>query len=79
MLFFLIVFVKVVIVKLDGFVLIFGDVLIEKIKLICCLVKECVFVMNIICVLKYVSLIGNIWDILFVVIVGGLVFDFEIL
>ncbi|MGJ6185530.1 diol dehydratase reactivase subunit alpha [Listeria monocytogenes] len=72
------VFAKVVIVKPDGFVPIPGDVSIEKIKLIRRSAKERVFVTNTIRALKYVSPTGNIRDIPFVVIVGGLALDFEI-
>lgn len=79
MLLFFVVFVCVCVVKLDELVLFFGDLVLEKVCVICCSVKECVFVINVLCVLCQVSLIGNICDILFVVLVGGLLLDFEVL
>lgn len=75
----LVVFVKVVYIKEGELVLIDNVSLLEKICFVCWQVKEKVFVINCLCVLCQVLFGGFICDIVFVVLVGGLLLDFEIL
>jgi len=71
-------FSRVLIVKEDELVPVYGHLSIEKVKHIRQKAKEKVFVVNALRALKQVSITGNIKDIEHVVLVGGSALDFEI-
>jgi diol dehydratase reactivase alpha subunit len=71
-------FSRVLIVKGDELVPVYGHLSIEKVKHIRQKAKEKVFVVNALRALKQVSITGNLKDIEHVVLVGGSALDFEI-
>ncbi|MBF4695930.1 diol dehydratase reactivase subunit alpha [Fusibacter ferrireducens] len=71
-------FSRVLVVKEDELVPVYGQLSIEKVKHIRQKAKEKVFVVNALRALKQVSITGNIKDIEHVVLVGGSALDFEI-
>lgn len=71
-------FSRVLVVKEDELIPIYGQLSIEKVKHIRQKAKEKVFVVNALRALKQVSITGNIKDIEHVVLVGGSALDFEI-
>lgn len=71
-------FSRVLVVKEDEFVPVYGQLSIEKVKHVRQKAKEKVFVVNALRALKQVSITGNIKDIEHVVLVGGSALDFEI-
>jgi len=71
-------FSRVLIVKEDELVPVYGHLSIEKVKHIRQKAKEKVFVVNALRALKQVSITGNIKDIEHVVLVGGSALDFEV-
>ncbi|EAP2076470.1 propanediol dehydratase reactivase alpha subunit PduG [Salmonella enterica subsp. enterica serovar Enteritidis] len=72
------VFARVCVVKPDELVPLPGDLALEKVRAIRRSAKERVFVTNALRALRQVSPTGNIRDIPFVVLVGGLSLDFEV-